>query len=357
MLSSGLITLSNSQDSLWCTLAERPLLALEGADGGDTLGDRVEGHVFLGLPALLQDLTSLGISLQSEDGDLVDGVESLKVVGRSKSSAGHHPVDILAFGNVWLTDGQLIGSQSTGLVRAQNINTLEYVRINHQNVERATYSQGLDGGELLDNCLLLGQVGSTDSQGGCRDHGQTDGNTDDEEDKGVVKQVDGTLFGGCDGKVAEETTNPCGQDEKDDQNEQGGTDGVHDGLEVTGITGTLDERSSFTDERTTGRLSDNRVGFASFAASGVVADITHVLVDSQRFTGDGRLISSNDGDTDVMFLIVIRVGVILGVVSLRVVDHFLVFFKVVGLVKVADQTGFTGDNGTFFQNELRRVSQ
>lgn len=53
-----------------------------------------------------------------------------------------------------------------------------------------------------------------------------------------------------------------------------------------------------------------------------------------------------------MFLIVVRVGVIFGVVALRVADHLLVFFEASGVLPVADQTGFAGDDGTFFKDEL-----
>lgn len=91
---------------------------------------------------------------------------------------------------------------------------------------------------------------------------------------------------------------------------------------------------------------------AALAASGVVADITHILVNSKRFTSDGGLISCNDGCTDVLLLFIIRIGVVLGVVSFWVVDHFLVFLEHVGLVVVANQAGFTCNNLAFFHNEL-----
>jgi hypothetical protein len=42
----------------------------------------------------------------------------------SESRNGHHPVDIDAFGDEGLADGQLIGCERTGLVGAENIDTL-----------------------------------------------------------------------------------------------------------------------------------------------------------------------------------------------------------------------------------------
>ena len=83
VLSGGLVAFSNGEHGLGRTLAESPFLALERANGGDSLGDGVEGHVLLGLPALLQDFSGLWVSLEGQDSDLVDRVESLQVVGRS----------------------------------------------------------------------------------------------------------------------------------------------------------------------------------------------------------------------------------------------------------------------------------
>jgi hypothetical protein len=91
--------------------------------GGDTLGDGVEGSVLDSLPAFLENVAGFGVTLEGENGDFVNGIERLDIVGRSESGNGHHPVDIDAFSGVWLTDGKLVGSQSTGLVRAENVDT------------------------------------------------------------------------------------------------------------------------------------------------------------------------------------------------------------------------------------------
>ena len=71
-----------------------------------------------------ENFTSLGVTLESKDRNFVDGIERFDVVGRGKSGDGHHPVDINTFSDVGLTDGELVGSESTGLVRAENVDTL-----------------------------------------------------------------------------------------------------------------------------------------------------------------------------------------------------------------------------------------
>ena len=91
---------------------------------------------------------------------------------------------------------------------------------------------------------------------------------------------------------------------------------------------------------------------AALATSGVIADIAHILVHSQRFASDGGLISCNDGSTDVLLLFIVGIGVVLGVVTFWVVDHFLVFLEHGGLVIVANQAGFTCNDLTLFHNEL-----
>lgn len=105
---------------------------------------------------------------------------------------------------------------------------------------------------------------------------------------------------------------------------------------MTRVSGTLDERSGLSDERATGRFSDHSVGVTSLATGGVVADVTHEFVDSQRFTSNGRLISGDDGDTSVVILILIGIGMVLGVVLFRVADKLLVLFPTFLGVVVTD---------------------
>ncbi|KAH0357736.1 plasma membrane H+-ATPase Pma1, partial [Aureobasidium melanogenum] len=294
----------------------------------------------LSLPLILEDLTSLGVTLEGKDGNLVDGVEGLDVVGRGEGGDGHHPVDVLTLGDERLTDRELVGSESTGLVRAENINT----------------SEGLDGSELLYDSLLLGEVGGTDGKSGGGNDGKTDGDTNNEEDKSVAEKSVLRPFGGSEVEVAEETTDPGSENEEHDENEKSRTDGVHDSLEVTLILGTSDESSSATDERVLGRGDEDSVGLSALATSGVVDDIAHVLVDSKRFTGNGRLVSGDDGvalvsDTGLLTVTLLRAsGVLLGVQGVLLTE-LLVLGEILRGIVVTDKTGITRDGRTLLDDD------
>jgi hypothetical protein len=340
-----LVAVGKVDNGLGGTLGADVLVTTHVADGGDTLGDGVEGSELLGPPAHVEDLTSLGVAADGQDGNLVDGIERLEVVGRSESGDSHHPVDILTLSDVGLTERQLVSGQGTGLVRAENVDT----------------SEGLDGGKLLDDSLLLSEVGSTDSESGGGDNGKTDGDTDDEHDQGVVEKSDrlvGALASDGDGNVTEETTDPGQEDEEHNQDEKRCTDGVHDSLEVTLVLSALDERSSATDERVLSSGNDDTVGLAALATSGVVSDFAHVLVDSERFTGNGRLIASNKGNTlgdGVLLIELLLVNVVLLLVWVTVVELVLglelkVQLEVLRLVVVADKTNVTGNGGTLLDD-------
>ena len=112
------------ENGLGSTLGASEGNTILDTDGRDALGDGVERSELLCLPALGEDLLGSWVSLEGEDGNLVDGIERLDVVGRSESSDSHHPVDINTLSDEWLTDGQLIGGKRTGLVGAKNIDTL-----------------------------------------------------------------------------------------------------------------------------------------------------------------------------------------------------------------------------------------
>ena len=98
---------------------------------------------------------------------------------------------------------------------------------------------------------------------------------------------------------------------------------------------------------------------ASLATGCVVANIAHEFVDSEGLSSDGRLISSDDRVAEVLatLIVVVGISVILGMVFLWVFDHLLELFKQLWLVVVANQLRFTGNDGTFFEDELDRVSQ
>jgi hypothetical protein len=343
---SLLIAVGKVDNGLGGTLGTDVLVTTHVADGGDTLGDGVEGSELLSLPAHVEDLTSLGVAADGKNGNLVDGVERLEVVGRSESGNSHHPVDILALSDVRLTERELVGSESTGLVRAENVNT----------------SEGLNGGELLDNSLLLSEVGSTDSEGGGGDNGKTDGDTDNEENQSVVQKSDGlvgTLTGDGDGNVTEETTDPGEEDEEHDQDKERRSDRVHDSLEVTLVLGTLHKGGSASDERVLSSGDDDTVGLAALATSGVVGDFTHVLLDSERFTGNGRLIAGNKGvalGNGVLLIELLLVDIVLLVIWVTVVELVLslelhVQFEVFWVVVIADEADITGDGAALLDDD------
>ena len=112
------------QDSLGSTLGAGERNAILHTDRSDTLGDGVERSELLGGPALCEDLLCAWVSLEGENCDLVDGIEGLDVVRGGESRNGHHPVDIDALGDEGLADGQLIGCERTGFVRAKDVDTL-----------------------------------------------------------------------------------------------------------------------------------------------------------------------------------------------------------------------------------------
>ncbi|TLD30651.1 hypothetical protein PspLS_02350 [Pyricularia sp. CBS 133598] len=329
---------ADGKDGVGGTLAASVLDALKSADGGDTLGDGVEGSELLGGPALRDYLLGLGVTLKGENGDLVDGVEGLDVVAGCKSSDSHHPVNVNTLHDEGLTDRKLVSGQGTSLVGAKNVDT----------------GKRLDSRKLLDNSLLLGEVSGTHGEGSGGDDGQTDGDTDDKQNKNVVKQVDGAVLGVGNGQVAVETTNPGSEDEDDDKNQEGRTDRVHDGLEVTLVLGALDERGGLSDERCLGAVCNDTVGLSALASSGVVDGVGHVLVDGERLSGDGRLVNGNNGVADVGgSVLVVRVvllaagaGNVLGVKLSLVLGE-----AVPGVVVVADKAGISGNNVTFLNDD------
>ncbi|GKT88394.1 LOW QUALITY PROTEIN: hypothetical protein Ct61P_06244 [Colletotrichum tofieldiae] len=339
---SGLLlgAVGEGEDGLGGTLGASVADAAVGGDGGDTLGDGVEGSELLGLPAVGDELLGLRVALEGEDGDLVDGVKGLDVVGRGESGDGHHPVDVNTLHNEGLADGQLVGSEGTGLVGAEDVDT----------------SQGLDGGELLNDGLLLGEIGGTDGESGGGDARQTDGDTDDEKNQGVVEQVDGSaLLGDLDGAV--ETTDPGGEDEDDHESEKRSTDGVHDGLEVTLVLGALDEGGSLSDEGSLGTVGDDTEGLAALATGGVVASVGHELVDSEGLTSHGRLVNGDDGVSELgvgVLLVTLLELLAAGGHDILGLELSLVGSVAGGVLVVANQLAISGDDVAFLNDDLEK---
>ena len=329
--------LRHVENGLGGTLGADVADTVAGTDGGNTLGDRVERSVLLGNPVTREDLTGLGVAAESHDGNLVDGVQVLEVVVGGNGGDSHHPVDIDTLVDVRLTDGELVGSQGTGLVRAENVDT----------------GKRLNSSELLDDGLALSEVGSTDGESGGSDNGKTDGDTNNQENQGVVEQVVVGELGGSDLQVTVETTNPGGENPEHDENQERSTNVVHDGLEVTLVLGTLHQSSGLTDERVTSSSGDNTISLATLATSGVVANVGHVLVDSERFTSDGGLVNGNERNTELSLhgTLVVILLLLEGVLA-DVGEVLLVGLEHLGLAVVADKTDITGDDGTFLDNDL-----
>ena len=112
------------QDSLGSALGTDVLDTILLALGGDTLGDRVEGSELVSLPASREHFLGSWVSLEGEDSNLVDGVKRLDIVGRSESRDGHHPVDIDTLGDIGVANAELVGSEGTSLIGAEDIDTL-----------------------------------------------------------------------------------------------------------------------------------------------------------------------------------------------------------------------------------------
>ena len=306
-------------------------------DSSDTLGDRVERSEFLSLPALAEDFLGSWVALEGKNCDLVDGIQRLDVVGRGESGDSHHPVDILALGDERLANGQLIGSERSSLIGAENVDT----------------GERFNGSELLHNGLLLGEISGSDSEGGGGDDGQTDGDTNNQENKSISEESVLAVFGSRYAEMVEETANPGDEDPADDQNQERRADRVHDGLEMALVLGTRNQRSSATDEGHLGGVGDNAVRLSTLATSCVVDDIGNVLVDGEGFTGHGRLINGQESVSGAVLLVSVLILLLLvGRVATLSLELLEVGLVSVGVVVRADDAGIGGDDLTIFDDNL-----
>lgn len=219
-----------------------------------------------------------------------------------------------------------------------------------------TYSKRLNGGKLLNDSLLLGEVGGTDSESGGGNDRQTDGDTDNEQDQGVMQKVDRRILRSSDLQVTEETSDPGSENPADDQNQQRRTDGVHDSLEMTLVFGAGDERCSATDEGHLGRVGDDSIGLSTLATGSVVDGIGNVLVDGEGLSSHGRLIDGKEGVAGAVLVLVLIIVLIL--LSSRLAGLSLEFAKVflvsVGVVVGRDNSSVTGNDLSILNDDLRR---
>lgn len=216
-----------------------------------------------------EDRLGAGVVLEGLEESLVDSVDTLLLAGSSQAGSEHQVIGLDTLDGVGLSERELVLGQGTGLVRAEDLDT----------------SKRLNGGELLNDSLLLGEVGSTDSHGGGDDSGKTDGDTDNGDGEGESENVDNAV-----GSV--ERGNPDDEESKDDEDQQNSTNAVENLSEVTSATSGLgDKGGSATDEGVVTSGGNDNEGLTTLDSGGSVAVVTTVLVDSERLTSDGGLIN------------------------------------------------------------------
>lgn len=268
LLGDGVVLLDSLENEERGTLDASDALALgRDDDSSDLLGDGVEGmevnDVVLGKNRL-----GARVVLEGLEESLIDSINTLLLAGSSQASSKHEILGLDTGDGVGLSERELVLSQGTGLVRAENLDT----------------SEGLDGRELLDDSLLSGEVSSTDGHGGGDDSGETDGDTDDGDGQGELKDGD-DVIGAVEGR------NPSDQESDNDKNQEDSTDVVQDLSEVTSTArGSVDQSGSATDEGVvTGRSNDHE-SLTTLDSGGSVASIALVLVDGERLTSQSGLI-------------------------------------------------------------------
>ncbi|KAF3060281.1 hypothetical protein CFAM422_011359 [Trichoderma lentiforme] len=269
VLGDGVVLLDGLENEKRGTLDTGDALALGGLDNsGDLLGDGIEGVEVNDL-VLGQDALGTGVELERLEESLVNGIDTLLLAGSGQAGSKHQVIGVNTLDGVGLGERELVLGQSTGLVRAENLDT----------------SKGLDGRELLDDGLLLGEVGGTDSHGGGNDGGKTDRDTDNGDGQGEAQDVDDTV-GAVEGR------NPDNEQGQDDEDQQNRTNAVENLSEVTSATGGLrDESSGTTDEGVVTSGGDDQEGLTTLDGRGSIAGVALVLVDGERLTGDGGLIN------------------------------------------------------------------
>lgn len=273
LLGDGVVLLDGLENEQRGTLDADNALALGRLNNsGDLLGDGIEGVEVDDL-VLGEDTLGAGVVLERLEESLVDGIHTLLLAGSGQASSQHEILGVNTSDSVGLGKGELVLGEGTSLVRAENLDT----------------SKRLNGRQLLDDGLLLGEVGSTDGHGGGNDSGKTDGDTDDGNGKGVLEDQNNVV-----GTV--ERADPDDQESEDDENEQNGTDTVKHLGEMT-LTGgsSVDKSGGTTDEGVVTGGGDDNEGLTTLDTGRSIALVTLVLVDGKRFTSDGRLIDLKEG--------------------------------------------------------------
>ncbi|KAI6756513.1 hypothetical protein HG530_011111 [Fusarium avenaceum] len=246
----GVVFLDSLEDEKWGTLDTDNTLALRGLNNSlDLLGDGIEGVEIEDL-VLGQNTLGAGVELEGLEESLVDGIDTL-LLARSGQAGSKHKIIRFNSGNTErLSKRELVLGQSTSLVRAKDLDT----------------SKGLNGGQLLDDSLLLGEVCSTDSHGGGNDSGKTDRDTNDGDSENNKQS-------------------------SDDQHEKNRSNAVENLSEVTSSTsGLRNKGSSTTNEGVVTSSSDDDESLTTLDSGRSVTVVTMVLVNGERLSSDGGLI-------------------------------------------------------------------
>jgi hypothetical protein len=264
----GVVFLDSLEDEKWGTLDTDNTLALWGLDNSlDLLGDGIEGVEIKDL-VLRQNTLGAGVELEGLEESLVDSINTLLLAGSGQAGSKHKIIRLNSGNTERLGKRELILGQSTGLVRAKNLDT----------------SKGLNGGELLDDSLLLGEVGGTDSHGGGNDSGKTDRDTNDGDGKSEAEDIDNVV-----GTV--ERRNPDNEESGDDENQKGRANTVENLSKVTSSTsGLRNKGSSTTDEGVVTSSGNDNEGLTTLDSGRSVTVVTMVLVDGERLSSDSGLI-------------------------------------------------------------------
>lgn len=273
ILGDGVVLLDGLENEQRGTLDADNALALGGLnDGLDLLGDGIEGVEVEDL-VLGQDALGTGVVLEGLEESLVNGIDTLLLAGSSQAGSEHEVIGVNTLDGEGLGERELVLGQGTGLVGAENLDT----------------SQGLNGRQLLDDGLLLSEVGGTDSHGGGDDGRETDGDTDNGDTQSELEDLDDVVG-------AVERGDPDDEEGDHDQDQENGTNAVKHLSEVTGATSRLgDQGGGATNEGVVTGGGDDDEALTTLDSGRGEAVVATVLVDSERLTSDGGLINLEEG--------------------------------------------------------------
>jgi hypothetical protein len=125
---------------------------------------------------------------------------------------------------------------------------------------------------------------------------------------------------------------------------------------MSSILGAGNERSSATDERHLGRVSNDTVSLSTLATGGVVDDIRNVFVAGEGLSSHGRLINGEKSVSGTVFLsvLIILVDILGGIARITTLGFELIQVGLVSsrVVIGADNTSIGGDDLTILDNDL-----